>query len=125
MEAVAFLCNRFPSYTPSLRDYFSDQVTRIAQLLSQEREQKQALLEKGHQLAMTLRVIAENPIPLTDEAIAHVRSTLELIEEFLEEDGMDTMLYGNQREDLFTIYQDSAQALSLIQLQSALAAQQG
>lgn len=122
MNAVTYADMGYPVYTSTLRHYFSEQVARIAQLLAQERDLKEKMLATGRELADTLLVIADNPIPLSEKAISLTRDNLEWMEATLDGKNQGFMLDGAQHGRLKAIYQDIAESLSFIIIQSAFSA---
>lgn len=120
MNAVACANVGCQTYTSSLRTYFSEQVTKIAELLSRDVELKDGLLSIGDDLANTVNVACDNSIPLSDEAVAKLRGTLQWMEEYLDGKNKKFMLSGEQENRLRHIYNDIAEALSVVVIQSSL-----
>lgn len=127
MSIATEVANFYPPYSPSMSSFFSDLISKnsafaIIRTVADELDLAAAraeLIDKAQYLARTLQVLADNPMPVSEEAVSGVRNALELLRGYVE-DATNTCKFTDiQRNQLETAYLDIAQAISLVTIQNA------
>ncbi len=131
MSMVAEAGNYYPAYTPSMAKFFSDLIHRFSVFVALKaaadelalEAARNELLEKAHDLAKVLQVLADNPMPITGEAVSATRKALEWMRECLESGENRYNFNDSQKQRLERSYLEIAEGLSLVTIQNAYLAQ--
>ena len=121
MSALIDISPYQPAYSPSLAKYFSDMIAENSAIFMEVMLTREinAYLKAVTELAKTVMVVADNPIPVSQESIDKTRKCLRFMQEVLSGE-KDLGCIAEQKETLENIYLDIAEAVSKIVIQNSI-----